>query len=58
MRDIKNVTLYASWTKNSGEPEQPVKETVKRNSKVQEKQKQKLNLIKEVSKRLQIRYKT
>ena len=25
----KNITLYASWTKNSGEPEQPVKETVK-----------------------------
>lgn len=25
----KNVTLYASWTKTSGEPEQPVKETVK-----------------------------
>ena len=30
MRDIKNVTLYASWTANSGEPEQPVKETVKK----------------------------
>ena len=25
----KNVTLYASWTKISGKPEQPVKETVK-----------------------------
>lgn len=25
----QNVTLYASWTKISGEPEQPVKETVK-----------------------------
>ncbi len=25
----QNVTLYASWTKTSGEPEQPVKETVK-----------------------------
>ncbi len=25
----KNVTLYASWTKTSGEPENPVKETVK-----------------------------
>ncbi len=25
----KNVTLYASWTKTSGEPEKPVKETVK-----------------------------
>ncbi len=25
----KNVTLYASWTKNSGEPEQPAEETVK-----------------------------
>ena len=25
----KNVTLYASWTKTSGKPEQPVKETVK-----------------------------
>ena len=25
----KNITLYASWTKNSGETEQPVKETVK-----------------------------
>jgi len=25
----KNITLYASWTKTSGEPEQPVKETVK-----------------------------
>ena len=28
-RYYKNVTLYASWTKTSGEPEQPVKETVK-----------------------------
>ena len=25
----QNVTLYASWTKNSGEPEQPAEETVK-----------------------------
>ena len=25
----QNVTLYASWTKTSGKPEQPVKETVK-----------------------------
>ena len=25
----KNVTLYASWTKTSGKPEKPVKETVK-----------------------------
>ena len=25
----KNVTLYASWTKNPGEPEQPAEETVK-----------------------------
>lgn len=25
----KNVTLYASWTKNSGEPENPGKDTVK-----------------------------
>ena len=25
----KNVTLYATWTKNSGQPENPVKETVK-----------------------------
>ena len=25
----KNITLYASWTKNSGEPEQPAEETVK-----------------------------
>ncbi len=25
----QNVTLYASWTKNSGEPEQPIKDTVK-----------------------------
>ena len=25
----KNITLYASWTKTSGELEQPVKETVK-----------------------------
>ena len=45
----KNVTLYASWTKNSGEPEQPVKETVKEIQSTGE-TKAKIEFAKEVSK--------
>lgn len=45
----QNVTLYASWTKNSGEPEQPVKETVKEIQSTGE-TKAKIEFAKEVSK--------
>ena len=45
----KNVTLYASWTKTSGEPEQPVKETVKEIQSTGE-TKAKIEFEKEVSK--------
>ena len=45
----KNVTLYASWTKTSGEPEQPVKETVKEIQSTG-KTKAKIEFAKEVSK--------
>ena len=45
----KNVTLYASWTKTSGEPEQPVKETVKEIQSIG-KTKAKIEFAKEVSK--------
>ena len=45
----QNVTLYASWTKTSGEPEQPVKETVK-NIESSSKTKGNIEFSKEVSK--------
>ena len=45
----KNVNLYASWTKTSGEPEQPVKETVKEIQSTGE-TKAKIEFAKEVSK--------
>ena len=45
----KNITLYASWTKNSGETEQPVKETVKEIQSTGE-TKAKIEFAKEVSK--------
>ena len=45
----KNVTLYASWTKISGEPEQPAKETVKEIESTGE-TKAKIEFEKEVSK--------
>ena len=45
----KNVTLYASWTKTSGEPEQPAKETVKEIESTGE-TKAKIEFAKEVSK--------
>ena len=45
----KNITLYASWTKNSGEPEKPVKETVKEIQSTGE-TKAKIEFAKEVSK--------
>ena len=45
----KNITLYASWTKNSGEPEKPVKETVKEIQNTGE-TKAKIEFAKEVSK--------
>lgn len=45
----KNITLYASWTKNSGEPEQPAKETVKEIESTGE-TKAKIEFAKEVSK--------
>ena len=45
----KNVTLYASWTKTSGKPEQPVKETVKEIQSTGE-TKAKIEFAKEVSK--------
>ena len=45
----KNVTLYASWTKISGEPEQPAKETVKEIESTGE-TKAKIEFAKEVSK--------
>lgn len=45
----KNVTLYASWTNTSGEPEQPVKETVKEIQSTG-KTKAKIEFAKEVSK--------
>ena len=45
----QNVTLYASWTKTSGEPEQPVKETVKEIQSTG-KTKAKIEFAKEVSK--------
>ena len=45
----KNVTLYASWTKTSGKPEQPVKETVKEIQSTEE-TKAKIEFAKEVSK--------
>ena len=45
----KNVTLYASWTKISGEPEQPIKETVKEIQSTGE-TKAKIEFAKEVSK--------
>ena len=45
----QNVTLYASWTKISGEPEKPVKETVKEIQSTGE-TKAKIEFTKEVSK--------
>ena len=45
----QNVTLYASWTKTSGEPEQPSKETVKEIESTG-KTKAKIEFSKEVSK--------
>ena len=45
----QNVTLYASWTEISGEPEQPVKETVKEIESTGE-TKAKIEFAKEVSK--------
>ena len=45
----KNITLHASWTKNSGETEQPVKETVKEIQSTGE-TKAKIEFAKEVSK--------
>ena len=45
----QNVTLYASWTKTSGKPEQPVKETVKEIQSTGE-TKAKIEFAKEVSK--------
>ena len=45
----QNVTLYASWTKISGEPEQPAKETVKEIQSTGE-TKAKIEFAKEVSK--------
>lgn len=45
----QNVTLYASWTKISGEPEQPAKETVKEIESTGE-TKAKIEFVKEVSK--------
>lgn len=45
----KNVTLYASWTKTSGKPEQPAKETVKEIESTGE-TKAKIEFAKEVSK--------
>ena len=45
----KNVTLYASWTKTSGKPEQTVKETVKEIQSTGE-TKAKIEFAKEVSK--------
>ena len=45
----KNITLYASWTKTSGKPEQPVKETVKEIQSTGE-TKAKIEFAKEVSK--------
>lgn len=45
----QNVTLYASWTKTSGEPEQPAKETVKEIESTRE-TKAKIEFAKEVSK--------
>lgn len=45
----QNVTLYASWTKISGEPEQPAKETVKEIESTGE-TKAKIEFAKEVSK--------
>lgn len=45
----KNITLYASWTKNSGEPEQPAEETVKEIQSTG-KTKGKIEFAKEVSK--------
>ena len=49
----KNVTLYASWTKTSGEPEQPVKETVKEIQSTG-KTKAKIEFANEVSKNLKL----
>ena len=49
----KNVTLYASWTKTSGEPEQPVKETVKEIQSTGE-TKAKIEFANEVSKNLKL----
>ena len=45
----KNITLYASWTKTSGKPEQPAKETVKEIESTGE-TKAKIEFAKEVSK--------
>ena len=45
----QNVTLYASWTKTSGKPEQPAKETVKEIESTGE-TKAKIEFAKEVSK--------
>ena len=45
----QNVTLYASWTKISGEPEQPAKETVKEIESTGE-TKAKIEFVKEVNK--------
>ena len=49
----KNVTLYASWTKTSGEPEQQVKETVKEIQSTGE-TKAKIEFEKEVSKEYEL----
>ena len=53
----KNVTLYASWTKTSGKPEQPVKETVKEIQSTGE-TKAKIEFAKEVSKDYKLDIKT
>lgn len=49
----KNITLYASWTKNSGEPEQPAEETVKEIQSTGE-TKAKIEFANEVSKNLKL----
>lgn len=53
----KNVTLYASWTKKSGESEQPAKETVKEIQSTGE-TKAKIEFSKEVSKEYKLDIKT
>ena len=53
----QNVTLYASWTKISGEPEQPVKETVKEIQSTGE-TKAKIEFAEEVSKDYELNIKS